>query len=265
MTGGPGGLITSTASLLEFAVGLATRAGAVTMRYFRGDLVVERKADRSPVTVADREAERLLREAVEAQFPLDGLIGEEFGAVRSGARRRWLFDPIDGTRSFVRGVPLFGTMVALVEDTEQVLGVIHLPALGETVCAARGEGCFWNGTPARVSGVGNLDDALVLTTDAEHMATIGRSRAWDRIRGSAGTCRTWGDCWGYTLVATGRAEVMIDPLLSTWDAAAIFPIVEEAGGVVTDLDERRRFDGGNLIASNAALAGDVRALLRETP
>jgi histidinol phosphatase-like enzyme (inositol monophosphatase family) len=255
----------SNASLLEFAVEIARRAGALTVKYFRADPVVEWKADRSPVTIADREAERLLRDAVEARFPADGIQGEEFGLERPGARRRWFFDPIDGTRSFVRGVPLFGTMVGLVEDGEPLLGVIHLPGLGETVYAARGEGCFFDGARARVSTIGTLADALVLTTDAEHMQRADRVHAWNTIRGRAGLCRTWGDCYGYALVASGRAEAMIDPMLNPWDAAPVLPIIEEAGGVVTDLDGIRRFDGGNLMASNAALARELGALLQEVP
>lgn len=248
-------------SLLEFAVDAATRAGRLTLDYFGAELTVDRKADLSPVTVADRNAERLLRTAVEERFPEDGILGEEFGVTRPGARRCWFFDPIDGTRSFVRGVPLYGTMAALLEDGEPLLGVIDLPALGQTVSAARGEGCYVNGTRARVSEIARLGDALVTMTDAADPAGI-RAPALKRIRDRAGMCRTWGDCYGYVLVATGRAEAMIDPVLNAWDAAAVFPIVEEAGGVVTDLEGLRRHDGGHLIATNAALDGELRSMLR---
>lgn len=254
----------SPSSLLDFAVALATEAGRMTLRHFRTDIAVERKHDRSPVTIADRETERFLRDAVERRFPDDGIVGEEFGISRPDARRQWFFDPIDGTRSFVRGVPLFGTMIGLVEAGEPLLGVVHLPALDEIVYAARGEGCHWNGAPARVSAVSDIGDALVLVTDAEHMAA-GRAAAWDRIRSRTEMCRTWGDCYGYAMVATGRAEAMIDPVLNVWDAAALFPIIEEAGGVVTDLEGLRRHDGGHLIATNSKLADAVRALLREAP
>jgi histidinol phosphatase-like enzyme (inositol monophosphatase family) len=250
------------AALLEFAAELAERAGRLALRSYRTELEVERKADDSPVTAADREIERLLRAEVERRFPGDGIIGEEYGMTRAAARRVWMFDPIDGTRTFVRGVPFFGTMIALVEAGEPLLGVIHLPALGETVCAARGEGCLSNGAKAQVSPVGDLDRALIVTTDAERMECAPRAGGWERIRRGAGLCRTWGDCYGYALVATGRAEAMIDPALNVWDAAAIFPIVEEAGGIVTDLEGLRRYDGGHLIATNAALSEALRALLR---
>ncbi|MGD8278213.1 MAG: inositol monophosphatase family protein, partial [Gemmatimonadota bacterium] len=176
----------------------------------------------------------------------------------------WFFDPIDGTRAFVRGVPLYGVMIAMVEAGEPVLGVVHLPALEETVYAARGEGCRWNGAPARVSGVADLGDALVLTTgDASTTGGDRQAAGWDRLRGRGAMCRTWGDCYGYVLVATGRAEAMIDPVLNTWDAAALFPIIEEAGGVVTDLAGLRRFDGGHLVATNRALGNEIRTILQE--
>ena len=250
------------ASLLEFAVELAERAGRLALRYYRTEVEVERKADDSPVTAADREIERLLRAEVERRFPGDGIIGEEYGMTRAAARRVWMFDPIDGTRTFVRGVPFFGTMIALVEAGEPLLGVIHLPALGETVCAARGEGCHSNGARARVSAVRDLDRALVVTTDSEMLSRGPWAAGWDRVRRHAGLCRTWGDCYGYALVATGRAEAMIDSALNVWDAAAIFPIIEEAGGVVTDLEGLRRHDGGHLIATNAALSKTLRGFLR---
>jgi len=251
--------------LLDFAVDLAVAAGALALRHFLTPIVVQHKADRSPVTVADRETERFLREAIERRFPDDGIVGEEYGVLRPDSHRRWFFDPIDGTRSFVRGVPFWGTMIALVEGGEPVLGVVRLPALDETVCAARGEGCRWNGATARVSEVGEIGDALILTTDAESMPAVGREAAWNRLRSAGGLCRTWGDCYGYALVATGRAEAMIDPVLNEWDAAALFPIIEEAGGVVTDLDGLRRFDGGNLVATNRALAAGVGSLIWAAP
>ena len=252
----------SERDLLDFAVEAAWRAGRIALPHFQTGPEIELKPDASPVTIADRAAERMLREHIERTFPDDALLGEEFGEVRAGASRRWIVDPIDGTRSFVRGAPLWGVLIAVEDAGESVVGVIHFPALGETVYAARGEGCWWDGRPARVSSIDRLDRALVLTTDVE--TTLDRGRppgAWDRLRRRAGMSRTWGDCYGYALVATGRAEAMLDPVLNLWDAAPISPIIEEAGGVLTDWDGRSTYRAGTLIATNAALATDVRAAL----
>jgi len=250
-------------NLLEFAVEVAWRAGRVTLAHFQTGIAAEAKADASPVTVADREAERLARELIEARFPQDGILGEEFGATRPDAARRWILDPIDGTRSFVRGVPFYGVMLALEEGGEAVLGVLHFPALGETVYAARGEGCWWDGRRARVSAVDRLEDAVVLTTDVENIEARGFGAGWERLRRRVSFVRTWGDCYGHALVATGRAEAMLDPILSPWDAAALRPIVEEAGGVYTDWTGNPTHLGESGVSTNAALSAEVRRLLRE--
>ncbi len=247
--------------LLEFAVSMAQQAGQKTLSYFGGDLRTELKADSTPVTQADREAEQLCRALLEARFPDDGIVGEEFGASRVDAPRRWIIDPIDGTKSFVRGVPLYGVLIALEDAGAPVLGVVHFPALSETVAAARGSGCYWNGRLARVSEIDTLNGALVLTSDAESFAEEGHAAEWKRLTGGAAMARTWGDCYGHALVATGRAEAMVDPVLAIWDSAALLPIVEEAGGVFTDWAGRRVYDGGSGIATNAALAREIRELL----
>lgn len=251
----------SYASLLDFAVETAWQAGRVTMRYFRTGTEVFTKEDLSPVTAADREAEQLMRERIARQFPQDGVLGEEFGEQNPGAGRRWILDPIDGTKSFVRGVPLFGVLLALEEDGEAVLGVLHFPALAETVWAARGAGCWFNGERARVSDTARVAEALVCATDAEYLQQRGRRRAWDQLRSGALLARTWGDCYGYALVATGRAEVMVDPDLAPWDSAALKPVIQEAGGVFTDWNGVATHLGQGGVATNSALASEVRALL----
>jgi histidinol phosphatase-like enzyme (inositol monophosphatase family) len=247
---------------LEFAVDLARRAGQVTLEHFHRGVAVEAKADGSPVTEADRAAEVLMRERIEARFPDHAILGEEFGSAREGAARRWILDPIDGTKSFARGVPLYGVLVALEERGEAVLGVLHFPALGgETVWAARGEGCWWNGRRCAVSSLADPGAALVLTTEARPFADAGRGEAWDRLRRSARLARTWGDCYGHALVATGRAEAMVDPAASPWDAAALRPCVEEAGGVFTDWSGNATHLGGAAVSTNAALAEATRRAL----
>lgn len=249
--------------LLAFATELTWRAGRLTLAHYQTGVAVDSKPDDSPVTVADRGAEQLLRGLIAARFPGDAILGEEGGETRAGNERRWLIDPIDGTRSFIRGVPFFGVMLALEEAGDVVLGVLHFPALDETVGAARGCGCWWNGRRALVSDETRLERALVCATDAESIERAGHTRGWNRLRQHAGLVRTWGDCYGYALVATGRAEAMLDAVMSPWDAAALSPIIEEAGGVLTDWQGRATWDAGSTVATNAALAREVRALLAD--
>ena len=252
------------ADLLEFAVEVAWRAGRSTLAHYQAGLAVETKPDASPVTAADKAAEQLVRELIESRFPYDGIIGEEFGTVRGDAARRWIVDPIDGTRTFVRGVPFFGCLLALEEHGEPVIGVMYFPALEETVYAARGEGAWWNGRRALVSDVTSLDDALLLTTDIASIERQGFGAGFERLRRRAGMLRTWGDCYGHALVATGRAEIMLDPVMSVWDAAALKPIVDEAGGVFTSWTGAATHTGGSAVSTNAALAREVAALLQGT-
>lgn len=251
--------------LLDFAVMVAQQAGQATLDHFQAELAVERKSDGTPVTAADREAERRARELIAERFPGDGMVGEEHGVEKPAAGRRWIIDPIDGTKSFVHGVPLFAVLIGVEEDGDTVAGVIHLPALGETVAAARGSGCWWNDRRARVSATADLREALVLTTGDRSPELAPRIEAWERLAGAAGVARTWGDAYGYALVATGRAEVMVDPVVSIWDTAAVRPVIEEAGGVFTDWDGTPSHTGGHAIATNAALADAARQLLREEP
>jgi histidinol phosphatase-like enzyme (inositol monophosphatase family) len=250
---------------LDFAVAAAEHAGRVVLSHYQTAFGVEAKTDGSPVTVADREAERTLRDLIEARFPNDGILGEEHGPARAESERCWVIDPIDGTKTFVRGVPLFGVLVALVENGTPGVGVVHFPALAETVAAARGGGCWWNGRPARVSTVDRLDRALVLTTSVELDEEHGRGEGWHRLRARAGMARTWSDCYGYALVATGRAEAMADPIMAPWDIAALVPIVEEAGGVFTSWDGGPAYPATSAVATNAALAAEVRQLLGAVP
>jgi len=257
-------------SRLEFAVRVAREAGDHTLRYFRRpDLEVESKADLSPVTRADREAETLLTERIRTAYPADGILGEELGETPSKNGCRWILDPIDGTRSFARGIPLFGTLVALEQDGKDVIGVIHLPACRETVYAAKGHGAWWqvedaSPEPARVSTVTTLSKATLLSTNPEGVDATGARNALRMLEGACLQLRTWGDCYGYALVATGRAEIMIDPRMAIWDAAALIPILEEAGGRFTDWSGNPIADGGNGIATNGIFHESVVLRFRNT-
>jgi histidinol-phosphatase len=246
-------------TLMEAVETVARLAGARALSQFNSHIGVEVKSDGTPVTEADRAAEKLAREWIASNFPDDGIVGEEFGITRPEAKRRWILDPIDGTKAFIRGVPLWGTMVAIAEGDTVLAGAVFYPALNELVVAERGAGCFWNGKRARVSNVSNWNEATALTTEAKR-----QPEGLKRILARAGVSRTWGDCYGYLLVATGRAEVMVDPVLSPWDIGALIPIIEEAGGVATGLDGGSPFASGSLVATNAALAKECRMLLAKS-
>lgn len=245
------------ADILEAAREFAAEAGEVTLRYFGGVVESEAKSDGSPVTRADREAEQLLRTRIGGRFPHHGILGEEFPPTNEGADVRWILDPIDGTRSFMRGVPLYGVLIGVEVEGEPVVGVAHFPALGEMVSAGAGMGCHWNGNPIVVSGVDSLDRALVLTTDVERILSSGHGSGWRKLQQASSFSRTWGDCYGHILVATGRAEVMVDPVLSPWDAGPLLTILTEAGGTFTSMEGEATIHGGSGISSNGLLHSAV--------
>ena len=247
---------------LDFAVELARGAGDITLKYFRKRPETTTKSDGSYVTIADREAEAYLRRQIAERYPDDGIVGEEEGESQGRSGRRWIVDPIDGTFAFVHGVPFYGVMIGLEIDGELSVGVVNIPALGEMVSAAKGVGCFLNGEPTRVSTTARLEDALLLCTDFSSCARYGFGRAAELMQKRAKTSRTWGDCYGYVLVATGRADVMLDPVMNLWDCAALLPIMEEAGGTFTDWRGVRTADGNNSIATNGLLFAEVMEELR---
>ncbi|HEX6051136.1 MAG TPA: histidinol-phosphatase [Gemmatimonadaceae bacterium] len=247
--------------LMEAVADVARIAGNVALGYFRTHLDVETKGDGSPVTMADRAAEVAAREWIERRFPDDAVLGEEFGARGDEFGRRWFIDPIDGTKSFVRGVPLWGTLIAVARADDVLAGAVYCPAVDEMVVAAVGEGCWWNGMRARVSETDAIADATLLTTDERFRKHPDRGSRWASLSGDAGIVRTWGDCYGYLLVATGRADVMVDDLMSPWDAAALVPVVREAGGEFSDWNGRVTPFGSGAVATNGRLAATVRARL----
>jgi len=248
--------------LLDFAVDIAREAGKITWRHYQGSFVAERKADNSFVTIADREAEAYLRARITEAFPADSILGEEEGRLSGSSNRRWILDPIDGTYSFVHGVPLYGVLIGLEIDSEPILGVVNLPALSELVYAARGLGCFWNGEWSRVSTTAALDQALLLSTDFGVCEKYGFGPAADYLQRQVQARRTWGDAYGHVLVATGRADIMLDPVMNVWDCAALLPILEEAGGTFTDWNGTPTIHGGNAISTNGLLFDSVMEAIK---
>lgn len=252
---------------LDFAVRAARRAGRLTLDYFRrDDLAVEHKADNSPVTVADRLAEQSLRKQIGEQFPSDAILGEEFDDMPGTTGFRWILDPIDGTQSFVHGVPLFSTLVAVEHDGESILGVICLPALDQCVYAADGLGAWQisgdsTPTPAKVSQKSTLSEGLFVTSEVDGFSEIGRHDVYLRLQSAARVCRTWGDGYGYAMVATGRAELMVDPIMAVWDAGPLLPIMREAGGTFTDWKGQPTMHSGQGIATNGLILDEVLSLI----
>jgi histidinol phosphatase-like enzyme (inositol monophosphatase family) len=252
---------------LDLAVAAAKESGQITLGYFRqANFQVETKPDHSPVTIADRQAEQHLRERISRAFPDDGILGEEFGEQPGRSGFRWILDPIDGTKSFVHGVPLYGQLVGVEQQGRSVAGVIHVPALQETVYAAAGQGAWHQREgppqPARVSHCPRLAEALFLTSEIEGYAIVGRWRVLEQMQAATRITRTWGDAYGYLLIATGRADVMVDPRMHVWDAAALLPIIEEAGGTFTDWQGVPTIHSGNGVATNGKLLDETIAITR---
>lgn len=247
--------------LLDAAIGFARLGGAHTLRHFRTSMEVIRKSDRSPVTVADREAEWIIREAILARYPDHGIIGEEHGVVNPDARIQWILDPIDGTMSFIHGIPLYTTLIGVTVDSVPTVGIIYAPAMEELCDAALGLGTRLNGTTVRVRPTTDLAEATFLTTDHHNLVKHGRAGAFERLAAACQVHRSWGDAYGHMMVATGRADLMLDPILNVWDAAALLPCVTEAGGVYMDLNGNADIHTGNGISCVPGIKDAVLNLL----
>jgi histidinol-phosphatase len=262
-------LIAEVAARLALARTAGIEAGRLTLQYFQTtNFQVERKSDDSPVTIADRSAEQLLRDRIAAAFPRDGILGEELGTTEGTSGFRWILDPIDGTKAFIHGVPLYGTMVAVEHEGRCPAGLVYLPALDEGVFASAGQGTWhFRGSSqpqrASVSTKSQLAEGLLVTSQVDTFAQRGAQAAFDALQQAAYITRTWGDCYGYLLVATGRAEVMVDPVLNVWDAAAVQPIIEEAGGTFTDWQGTPTIHAGEAIATNGKVLEEVLAITRQ--
>lgn len=263
----PSELETRFASIRELAVA----AGRLTLKHFqqRG-LEVEKKEDQSPVTVADKEAEQWLRQEILRRFPNDAVLGEEFGETSGTSGFRWILDPIDGTKSFISGVPLYGTMVGVEVDGIAEMGAVFVPGLDEGIYAARGQGSWhFRGeaapTRAQTSSRNSLANAIFVTSEVRTFDRRQARDAYFKMQEACYITRTWGDCYGYLLVATGRADIMIDPMMSIWDAAALQPIMEEAGGTFTDWQGVATIEAGEGIGTNGHLLSEVLEITSHFP
>jgi len=251
--------------LTAFALELADAADRISMRYFRKDPRVDRKPDRTFVTEADTAIERELRERIARRYPAHGVLAEEFGDGTSDQEIRWIIDPIDATHNYMRGVPVFATLIALERAGVMELGVMSAPAMRERWHAVRGGGAWSGKRPLHVSMVSRIEDAQIFYASRSAFAAVGKERGFDAVVRAAWRDRGFGDFWGYALVAEGAGEAMIEPELFSWDLAAPLILIEEAGGRLTDFKARRTYAGGNAVASNGLLHEAILQKLNESP
>ncbi|MEO1991280.1 MAG: inositol monophosphatase family protein [Pirellulales bacterium] len=252
---------------LETAIATAKIAAAETLEWFQSSsLIISNKKDQSPVTQADLAAESILREHLLDAFPQDSFIGEESGRTQGTSSFEWVVDPIDGTKSFIRGVPLYATLIGCRHDNIGVLGIIMIPALDEMAYAAAGSGAWYSRKSSQpkqihVSSERRLDQSLLCSSDFSAFEDRADQQhgleTRQRLEKTCGITRSWGDGYGYLLVATGRAEVMIDPMLNTWDAAAVETVIHEAGGRFTDWQGQARIDSGDGVATNGHVHPEI--------
>ena len=247
----------------QSAIEIAKQGGAHTLKYFNKSFEVERKSDDSPVTVADREVESMMREAITDQFPKHGIVGEEYNEVNPESPVQWILDPIDGTKSFIHGVPLYTTLIGVVVDGIPKVGIIYAPALDELCDAAKGKGARLNGVSCNVRYCDDLANASFMSTDCYTSANFDYGSAFEVLVDKTRIHRTWGDAYGHMLVATGRADLMFDPILNIWDAAPLLTVLQEAGGVFCDTDGNETIQSGNGFSCSRELKSEVLEVFKE--
>ncbi|MEM9157873.1 MAG: inositol monophosphatase family protein [Verrucomicrobiota bacterium] len=233
----------------------------IILEYFENpDLEIITKTDDSPVTAADKHSERIIREAIGITYPDHGIFGEEYGEMNPEARYKWIIDPIDGTKTFTAGCPLFGTMIALVEDDEPLFGCVNYPALHKRL-AGDGNSAWVNGERVQARTGIPLKQAVILTSDYETIPKYQNGKNWDTLIERSRYGRTWGDCYGYLLLATGKAEAMVDPIMNPWDLMALIPIIRGAGATITDWQGDNPAKGESIIAANSDLHEEIKSIL----
>jgi myo-inositol-1(or 4)-monophosphatase len=223
---------------------------------------IEHKEDNSPVTVADKNAEEAMRRAIIKEYPEHGIIGEEFGSYKDDAEYKWVLDPIDGTKSFICGVLSFGTLIALLKKDEPILGVINQPILNEFLIGDN-KTTFINNKPTSVRNIKDISEAVLLTTDHINIEQYQNLEKFEKLIRKVKLYRNWGDCYGYYLLATGFADVMIDPIMSFWDSMALIPIIKGAGGIITDYKGDNPVNGNSIIAASPDIHSQVIKCLNE--
>lgn len=241
----------------EAAIEIAQKGGNHTLNYFNKSFDVERKSDDSPVTIADRETETMLREEIQARFSEHGIVGEEHDDHNPESSVQWILDPIDGTKSFIHGVPLYTTLIGVLVEGEPVIGIIYAPALDELCDAAKGKGTRLNGKPCSVRSCDDIAKASFMSTDVYTASEFGYGDAFDTLIDKTRIHRTWGDAYGHMLVATGRADLMFDPILNIWDAAPLLTVLQESGGVFCDTDGNETIESGNGFSCSRELLPEV--------
>jgi myo-inositol-1(or 4)-monophosphatase len=245
---------------IEFSKELAIASGVIIRKYFRTELLVDPKVDNTPVTIADREAELIMRRMIRDRFPGHGILGEEFETINPDADFQWILDPIDGTKNFLSGTCLFGTLITLMNKGKPIIGVINNPILDQFLIG-NGNSTWLNGEQVCVRDCESLSDAILLTTSHWSISRYRNGNAFEELSRKVKMYRTWGDCYGYYLIATGYADIMIDPAMHIWDVAPLIPIIEGAGGRLTDYYGNDPLDGEGSIASAGKLHDEVIRLL----
>jgi histidinol phosphatase-like enzyme (inositol monophosphatase family) len=233
-----------------FARNLAEISGKIIKGYFRSNITIDTKADQSPVTIADKKAEELMRNVIMQNYPDHGIIGEEFGNHNKNAEYQWILDPIDGTKSFICGALTFGTLIALTKKGKPILGVINQPVLNEFLIGDN-ETAQLNGVAVKVRNNSRLSDSVLLTTDHLDIQKYQNIDKFNTLIQRVKLYRNWGDCYGYYLIATGYADIMIDPIMSIWDSMALIPVIRGAGGTITDYQGNDPVAGKSIIAAGS--------------
>ncbi len=241
---------------------LALESSIIIKKYFRASISVESKSDFSPVTIADRLAEERMRNLINKEFPSHGIIGEEFGEENINSEYIWVLDPIDGTKSFISGALSFGTLIALLRNGNPIIGVINHPILNEFL-VGDGYHSFLNDKQVKMRECKNLSDATLLTTDHLNISRYQNQKKFDKLINEVKLYRNWGDCYGYYLLATGYADIMIDPIMNIWDSMALIPIIKGAGGIITDYQGSNPIKGNSIVAANRTLHSLVIKYLNE--
>ncbi len=244
----------------KFSKYLAEISGKIIKSYFRTDISVNSKKDNSPVTIADKNAEEKMREEIIKHFPDHGILGEEFGELNPNAEYKWILDPIDGTKSFICGSVIFGTLIALLKNGQPILGVINQPILNEFLIGDN-QSALLNNKKVSMRECSRIEDSVLLCTDYLNIESYQNIEKFNSLIHKVNIFRNWGDCYGYYLLATGFADIMIDPIMSPWDSMALIPIIKGAGGIITDYQGNDPVKGTSIIASNKILHPQVIKVL----